>query len=148
MEEMGLLADALRQLDEPFLVVVVGEFNSGKSTARARARARRARPGAARCGVLAGAGRLQPGRPRPSAPASRAPAQPLLVGVRFVARCSQDAPGQSLFWHERGACTANQRSRVPSFLQDVRGRAAIVAPGAARRPAGGRSGRPAVQREG
>jgi len=40
MEEMGLLADALRQLDEPFLVVVVGEFNSGKSTARARARAR------------------------------------------------------------------------------------------------------------
>lgn len=34
MEEAGLLADALRQLDEPFLVVVVGEFNSGKSTVR------------------------------------------------------------------------------------------------------------------
>ncbi len=32
MEEAGLLADALKQLDEPFLVVVVGEFNSGKST--------------------------------------------------------------------------------------------------------------------
>ena len=35
MEEAGLLADALKQLDEPFLVVVVGEFNSGKSTVRA-----------------------------------------------------------------------------------------------------------------
>ena len=34
MEEAGLLADALKQLDEPFLVVVVGEFNSGKSTVR------------------------------------------------------------------------------------------------------------------
>ncbi|KAK9834814.1 hypothetical protein WJX81_000733 [Elliptochloris bilobata] len=32
MEETGLLSDALKQLDEPFLVVVVGEFNSGKST--------------------------------------------------------------------------------------------------------------------
>ena len=32
MEEMSLMGDALRQLDEPFLVVVVGEFNSGKST--------------------------------------------------------------------------------------------------------------------
>lgn len=32
MEEADLLAEALKQLDEPFLVVVVGEFNSGKST--------------------------------------------------------------------------------------------------------------------
>ena len=32
MEEAGLLADALKQLDQPFLVVVVGEFNSGKSS--------------------------------------------------------------------------------------------------------------------
>lgn len=32
MEEAGLLRDALKQLDQPFLVVVVGEFNSGKST--------------------------------------------------------------------------------------------------------------------
>ena len=32
MDEAGLLADALKQLDEPFLVVVVGEFNSGKSS--------------------------------------------------------------------------------------------------------------------
>ena len=36
MEEAGLLADALKQLDEPFLVVVVGEFNSGKSTVHTR----------------------------------------------------------------------------------------------------------------
>lgn len=32
LEEVGLLRDALKQLDQPFLVVVVGEFNSGKST--------------------------------------------------------------------------------------------------------------------
>ncbi|EIE21598.1 hypothetical protein COCSUDRAFT_30102 [Coccomyxa subellipsoidea C-169] len=32
MEEVGLLRDALKQLDQPFLMVVVGEFNSGKST--------------------------------------------------------------------------------------------------------------------
>ncbi|KAK9811735.1 hypothetical protein WJX72_009255 [[Myrmecia] bisecta] len=32
MEEMSLLGDALKQLDELFLLVVVGEFNSGKST--------------------------------------------------------------------------------------------------------------------
>ena len=32
MEEAGLLRDALAQLDQPFLVVVVGEFNSGKSS--------------------------------------------------------------------------------------------------------------------
>ena len=32
MEELGLLDDALKQLDELFLLVVVGEFNSGKST--------------------------------------------------------------------------------------------------------------------
>lgn len=32
MEELGLLHDALKQLDELFLLVVVGEFNSGKST--------------------------------------------------------------------------------------------------------------------
>ena len=35
LEEAGLLADALAQLDEPFLVVVVGEVNSGKGTVRA-----------------------------------------------------------------------------------------------------------------
>jgi hypothetical protein len=29
MDERGLLADALKQLDELFLLVVVGEFNSG-----------------------------------------------------------------------------------------------------------------------
>lgn len=29
MEEIGLLEDALSQLDELFLLVVVGEFNSG-----------------------------------------------------------------------------------------------------------------------
>ena len=32
MEEMSLLREALKQLDQPFLVVIVGEFNSGKST--------------------------------------------------------------------------------------------------------------------
>ncbi|XP_055813276.1 probable transmembrane GTPase FZO-like, chloroplastic isoform X2 [Solanum dulcamara] len=32
MEEMSLLKDAVSQLDEPFLLVIVGEFNSGKST--------------------------------------------------------------------------------------------------------------------
>ncbi|XP_010255948.1 PREDICTED: probable transmembrane GTPase FZO-like, chloroplastic isoform X2 [Nelumbo nucifera] len=32
MEEVSLLADAFCQLDEPFLLVIVGEFNSGKST--------------------------------------------------------------------------------------------------------------------
>ena len=31
LEEMSLLQDALTQLDEPFLLVVVGEFNSGKT---------------------------------------------------------------------------------------------------------------------
>jgi ribosome biogenesis GTPase A len=30
--QLSLLRDAVRQLDEPFLVVVVGEFNSGKSS--------------------------------------------------------------------------------------------------------------------
>ncbi len=29
LEEVSLLEDALKQLDELFLVVVVGEFNSG-----------------------------------------------------------------------------------------------------------------------
>jgi predicted GTPase len=33
MGEASLLADALGQLDQPFLLVVVGEFNSGKSSA-------------------------------------------------------------------------------------------------------------------
>ena len=32
MDERGLLVDALKQLDELFLLVVVGEFNSGKSS--------------------------------------------------------------------------------------------------------------------
>ena len=32
MEEISLLREALKQLDQPFLVVTVGEFNSGKST--------------------------------------------------------------------------------------------------------------------
>ncbi len=32
MEEMSMLIDALKQLDELFLLVVVGEFNSGKSS--------------------------------------------------------------------------------------------------------------------
>lgn len=32
MEELSLLTDALKQLDELFLLVVVGEFNSGKSS--------------------------------------------------------------------------------------------------------------------
>ncbi|XP_052211218.1 probable transmembrane GTPase FZO-like, chloroplastic isoform X2 [Diospyros lotus] len=32
MEEISLLSDAVSQLDEPFLLVIVGEFNSGKST--------------------------------------------------------------------------------------------------------------------
>lgn len=32
MEEVSLLIDALAQLDEPFLLMVVGEFNSGKSS--------------------------------------------------------------------------------------------------------------------
>ena len=32
MEEISLLGEALKQLDQPFLVVIVGEFNSGKST--------------------------------------------------------------------------------------------------------------------
>ncbi|XP_042491061.1 probable transmembrane GTPase FZO-like, chloroplastic [Macadamia integrifolia] len=32
MEEVSLLTDAVSQLDEPFLLVIVGEFNSGKST--------------------------------------------------------------------------------------------------------------------
>ncbi|KAJ8543169.1 hypothetical protein K7X08_005692 [Anisodus acutangulus] len=32
MEEISLLKDAVSQLDEPFLLVIVGEFNSGKST--------------------------------------------------------------------------------------------------------------------
>ena len=31
MEEIILLREALKQLDQPFLVVIVGEFNSGKS---------------------------------------------------------------------------------------------------------------------
>lgn len=34
MAERALLADALRDLDELFLLVVVGEFNSGKSSVR------------------------------------------------------------------------------------------------------------------
>ncbi|CAL2280867.1 unnamed protein product [Prunus armeniaca] len=32
MEEVSLLIDAVSQIDEPFLLVIVGEFNSGKST--------------------------------------------------------------------------------------------------------------------
>ena len=32
MEELSLLKDAIKQLDELFLLVVVGEFNSGKSS--------------------------------------------------------------------------------------------------------------------
>ncbi|KAL2323548.1 hypothetical protein Fmac_027927 [Flemingia macrophylla] len=32
MEEVSLLNDAVSQIDEPFLLVIVGEFNSGKST--------------------------------------------------------------------------------------------------------------------
>ena len=32
MEERGIVDDALKQLDELFLLVVVGEFNSGKSS--------------------------------------------------------------------------------------------------------------------
>ena len=32
MEELSLLRDAIKQLDELFLLVVVGEFNSGKSS--------------------------------------------------------------------------------------------------------------------
>jgi len=32
LEERSLLVDALKQLDELFLLVVVGEFNSGKSS--------------------------------------------------------------------------------------------------------------------
>ncbi|XP_006851107.2 probable transmembrane GTPase FZO-like, chloroplastic isoform X1 [Amborella trichopoda] len=32
MEEISLLVDAVARLDEPFLLVIVGEFNSGKST--------------------------------------------------------------------------------------------------------------------
>lgn len=32
MQEMSMLTDALKQLDELFLLVVVGEFNSGKSS--------------------------------------------------------------------------------------------------------------------
>ncbi|KAJ7972800.1 Thiamine phosphate synthase [Quillaja saponaria] len=32
MEEVSLLVDAVSQIDEPFMLVIVGEFNSGKST--------------------------------------------------------------------------------------------------------------------
>ena len=32
MPEMGLVLDAAKSLDNPFLVVVVGEFNAGKSS--------------------------------------------------------------------------------------------------------------------
>ncbi|KAG4924816.1 hypothetical protein JHK87_050356 [Glycine soja] len=32
LEEVSLLNDAVSQIDEPFLLVIVGEFNSGKST--------------------------------------------------------------------------------------------------------------------
>ncbi|KAL0697249.1 hypothetical protein Bca4012_053371 [Brassica carinata] len=32
MEEVSLLVDAVSRIDEPFLMVIVGEFNSGKST--------------------------------------------------------------------------------------------------------------------
>ncbi|KAM3735301.1 hypothetical protein ACB098_10G078500 [Castanea mollissima] len=32
MEEVSLLIDAVSQIDEPFLLVIAGEFNSGKST--------------------------------------------------------------------------------------------------------------------
>ena len=32
MEELGLMTAAIKQLDELFLMVVVGEFNSGKSS--------------------------------------------------------------------------------------------------------------------
>ena len=32
MDEISLVGDALKQLDELFLLVVVGEFNSGKSS--------------------------------------------------------------------------------------------------------------------
>lgn len=32
MEEVSLLVDAASRIDEPFLMVIVGEFNSGKST--------------------------------------------------------------------------------------------------------------------
>lgn len=32
MSELGLLRDSLAALDQPFLAVVVGEFNSGKSS--------------------------------------------------------------------------------------------------------------------
>ncbi|XP_010474935.1 PREDICTED: probable transmembrane GTPase FZO-like, chloroplastic isoform X1 [Camelina sativa] len=32
MEEVSLLIDAVSRIDEPFLMVIVGEFNSGKST--------------------------------------------------------------------------------------------------------------------
>ena len=32
MDEISLVRDALQQLDELFLLVVVGEFNSGKSS--------------------------------------------------------------------------------------------------------------------
>ena len=32
MAELSMLTDAIKQLDELFLLVVVGEFNSGKSS--------------------------------------------------------------------------------------------------------------------
>lgn len=32
LEELNLLVDAIKQLDELFLLVIVGEFNSGKSS--------------------------------------------------------------------------------------------------------------------
>jgi len=32
LEELNLLVDAIKQLDELFLMVIVGEFNSGKSS--------------------------------------------------------------------------------------------------------------------
>jgi GTPase SAR1 family protein len=32
MEEVSLLIDAVKQLDELFLLVIVGEYNSGKSS--------------------------------------------------------------------------------------------------------------------
>ena len=35
MGELQLLRDSLKQLDDLFLVVVVGEFNSGKHLSRA-----------------------------------------------------------------------------------------------------------------
>jgi hypothetical protein len=83
MDEVGLLRDALAALEGAFLVVVVGEFNSGKSTV---INALLGAPGRVFCRKQGAVGGFQSCGPRPGAP-------PPLPGATPHARTPAPARG-------------------------------------------------------